>query len=164
MLAGMRSRRRSSGLAKLVGINLDKIMKYRGISGHAVAKAAKKGGAPIDAKTVNNARNARDGEEGDLTLGKLADIALGLGLEPWKLLVERFDPARPPALRKQPGLPEPSDDPYMKELLITWGNIPREDRSTALARLREVQILAEERGQAREGAPPGPSEALQKSR
>jgi transcriptional regulator with XRE-family HTH domain len=67
----------------VLAANMRRIMRARGMSEAAVAKAA-----GIDKKTVNNVLNRRFAAQ----LDKLDAIAKALDIRPWRLLLEDADP------------------------------------------------------------------------
>lgn len=79
---------RGKALKLVVGENVLALMKARNLKQQHVAALAKQRGAPIDQTTVGRIARA----EIPTTVDRLHAIALGIGVQPWQLLIEGLDP------------------------------------------------------------------------
>lgn len=88
---GVAKRKLRGVIESIVGENLDALMKHSDAlrSNGAVARAI---GGGFEPRTIGRIRNA----EVSCTLDTLAKIAKAFGIEPWHLLVPRYDPRNPP--------------------------------------------------------------------
>ena len=75
-------------MKQVVAENVAALMKDRRLKQQHVAALAKQRGAPIDQTTVGRIARA----EIPTTVDKLHAVALGIGVEPWQLLIDGLDP------------------------------------------------------------------------